>query len=122
MIMHKTLALLSIFSKPGLRNIKFAGWRQRTLVRKLLVFLLVCVNLALLFAYILGVNNNASIGYEIKTLQSQNSILRQENKKLNLQIAEQSSVNNIQQQLVSLGYVKTVQPIYINTPSAVTLR
>jgi len=120
--MLKTLTLLPVFSTSQNRSLKGNEWQQQAWGRKAVIILLIALNAGLLFAYILGVNSNASIGYEIKDQQNKNSLLVQENKKLNLQISEQTSANNVQKQLVNSGYVITKQPIYIKTPGAFSMR
>ena len=70
--------------------------------------------MALFFSYILGVNEQASLGYEIKALQSKIAEVSQENKKSNLQIAEKASVTNLEKELLQNGFsvVSTTQYLF----------
>lgn len=103
--MLKELSLPNVFSSPKVRQIRASGIARVSGKRKALVFGLVILNLALLFAYILGVNNYASTGYEIKALQNEINRINQENKKLNLQVSERTSVSNLQEELSQSGFI-----------------
>ncbi len=60
---------------------------------------------AILLNYLLGVNNYTSRGYEIQKAQVRLSQLAEENKKMNLKVAEVSSVMKIQVELANSNFV-----------------
>ena len=104
--MLKELSFPSIFTAPRSRAVRATGLRQESKTKKVLVIFLAAINIALLFSYVLGVNNYASTGYEIKALQNKISALNQENKKLNLNISEKASVANYESELSQSGFTQ----------------
>ncbi|MCL5666791.1 MAG: perilipin family protein [Patescibacteria group bacterium] len=66
---------------------------------------LAVLNMALLFNFLAGVNNYASRGYEIKSLQSKLAALTEENDKINLKVSEVSSMVSIQNDFANTHYV-----------------
>ena len=102
--MLKEFSIPSFFSSSRTHIIKASGIREVSQGKKVLVFALVVLNSILLFAYIAGVNNYASTGYEIKGMQNKISQLNQENKKLTLAVSEKASVSNLQSELSQSGY------------------
>jgi Ni,Fe-hydrogenase I cytochrome b subunit len=76
---------------------------------------LVAINVVLLMAYLFGVNNYASQGYEIKKIQTKNKILSDDNKKLNLKISEQSSLAVMHNDLANSEFVPVNQAKYVQT-------
>jgi len=115
--MLKELSLPAVFSSPQARAIRTTGIKQASWGRKALVLVLAAINITLLFAYILGVNNYASTGYEIKALQTKISQISQENKKLTLSVSELSSVTNLQAELSQNGYSVVKTTTYLQSES-----
>lgn len=103
--MLREISLPTIFSAPRSRSVRATGLRQESRTKKTLVIFFALLNAALLFSYVLSVNNYASTGYEIKSLQNKISQLSQENKKLNLNISEKASVANLEGELNKSGFL-----------------
>ncbi len=120
--MLKELSLPAVFLSTTNRAIRATGIKQASWGRKALVLGLAALNTALLFAYILGVNNYASTGYEIKTLQNKISQISQENKKLILSISERASVSNLQAELSQSGYTVVKATTYLQDESQYSQR
>lgn len=120
--MLKELSFPAVFSPGANRTVRTAGLRQASWGRKALVLVLSAMNIALLLAYILGVNNYASTGYEIKALQNKISQISQENKKLTLLVSELSSVSNLQAELSQSGYSVVKATTYLQDESAYSQR
>ena len=104
--MLREISLPSIFTSPRSRTVRATGLRQESKAKKAAVIFLAALSAVLLFSYVLGVNNYASTGYEIKTLQNKISALNQENKKLNLSISEKASVSNYEAELAQSGFTQ----------------
>ena len=68
-------------------------------------YLLIALNAAVLFSYLLGVNQAASTGYEIQKIQEKIATISDQSKKLNLQISQQTSIAQIQNDFLNSGYV-----------------
>ena len=68
---------------------------------------LIGLNVVVILSYLLGVNSYASTGYEIQHLQNNIDKLTAQNQSINLQIAEASSVVNIESAYVSANFVPT---------------
>lgn len=115
--MLKEAFVPQIFSAPRTKIIRTLGVKQASLKRKALVLGLAALNVILLFTYILGVNNYASTGYEIKALQDRISAISQENKKLTLEMAERTAVDSFESELTQSGFtvVKAVKFLNIET-------
>ncbi len=74
---------------------------------------LLILNAGLLLNYILGVNSNAALGYEIKQMQKELVGITQESRKLNLQVSESSSIATIQGSLPQMDFVPAGTPQFI---------
>lgn len=103
--MFKEFSLPSVFVSPQTKIIRAFNLKPAGLIRKALVLGLAVLNVVLMFAYILGVNNYASTGYEIKALQKEISTFTQENRKLTLEISEKASAANLETELSQSGFV-----------------
>ncbi len=67
----------------------------------------------LLLAYIFGINQSAAKGYEIKKQQTKLDQSREENKKLNVRLAEASSLTQIQTEVASHHLVPIANQEYL---------
>ena len=74
---------------------------------------LIAINSIMLFSYILGVNNFASQGYQIKALQKQLSVLSEDNKKISLKVSEANSMVAIQSGFLSANFVAEGTPKFL---------
>jgi hypothetical protein len=115
--MLKELAIPGIFAAPKPKLVKSSNLKKDNFVKKATVVGLVLVNAILLLTYILGVNNYASTGYEIKALQNKINTVTQDNKKLNLSISERASVANLQTELTETGYSVVKGAQFLQTES-----
>ena len=76
-------------------------------------YVLIAINATVLFSYLLGVNNQASTGYEIQNIQQKIADVSDQNKQLNLKISEQTSIAGIQEDFAASGYVPITQSNYL---------
>jgi TRAP-type mannitol/chloroaromatic compound transport system permease large subunit len=76
---------------------------------------LLAVNVVVLGMYFVGVNTYAGKGYEIRSLQSKLVALNEDQKKLNLKIAEQSSVLGLQTDFANAHYVPVSGATFLQT-------
>lgn len=121
--MLKELSIPSIFPVSSKsRLVRASNLRQASAARKVLAVVLASLCAALAFTYILGVNTYASTGYEIKSLQNKVSAAAEQNKKLNLQIAEKTSISNLESELVQSGYTPVKELKYLKGDSQYTIR
>ncbi len=67
----------------------------------------------LMFSYLLGVNTQASTGYEIQKIQEKIISLTDQNKQLNLKISKQASIAQIQNDYLSQGYAVVKQSNFL---------
>lgn len=115
--MLKALALDSFWSpflpKTKKANFKIAKKSGSEASRFVMAAVLIAANALLLMGYIYGVNESASSGYEIKTLQNKLSDLSADNKKLNLKVAEASSMVSIQNDFLSANFVPSGTSKYL---------
>ncbi|MBL8030351.1 MAG: hypothetical protein JNN11_03825 [Candidatus Doudnabacteria bacterium] len=82
-----------------------------------LVYALFAVNTALLLSYLLGVNTQASTGYEIKQLEKQTVKLGEEQRLLNLKLSEVTAISVLSQDFENAGFVSADAPKYIKVGS-----
>ena len=80
---------------------------------KAFVLFLIAVNGLLLLNYIYGVNKYASKGYEIKKLQTQLSVLTEENRKISVKTAEANSMVSIQNDFLNSNFVAAGTPKFL---------
>ncbi len=120
--MLKEFSLSPIFGVSNIKNIYNTKTFSQANGAKIVAAFLIVLNLVLLFSYIFGVNFRASAGYEIKSLQNKINNLSQENKKLNLNIAEKSSVNNLETVLSQQGFSPVKSAIYLENETGLTMR
>lgn len=120
--MIKELSIPSILSVPQSRAVRAYNLRQVSSARKIFAVFLAAVCAGLSFVYILGVNTYASTGYEIKSLQNKVSLAAEKNKQLNLQIAEKTSISNLESELGQQGYSQVKQLKYLKGDYQYTVR
>ena len=124
--MSKSISIPNIFGvgkkqEQSIQNLARLRPRQVLVKKKTHAFwpyasyLLLVVNCLILFSYLFGVNTAASAGYEIKKIQRQIDILSEENKKISLQISQQSSITNIQDDMPKAGYVPILSAQFLKT-------
>ena len=115
--MLKDLALDNIwdfFSGRGKAKVKVINKRSEVSnTRYWLAIVLIAANGFVLLSYVYGVNQSASSGYEIQQLQTQLTALTASNKQVNLQIAEASSMVDIQNDFLSANFVPAGTPIFL---------
>ncbi len=112
--MFKTLSMPTFFSAPTpARSVKVHTVAKPQPLIVAMVLVLTVANAVVLMAYLLGVNINASRGYEIKRLQTRVNQLTEENKKLGLKMAEQSSIASIQGDFLGAKFVPVGQTQYL---------
>ncbi len=120
---QKALSLPQIFSKqkPNVRTIQSIK-SQATFSKKnkkiaafwlYATYVLIALTSVLMLSYLLGVNAQASIGYEIQKIQQRVEKLTDENKQLNLRVSEQTSIAQIQFDYLNNGYAVIKQPQYL---------
>lgn len=104
--MFKALALENFWAPA------FAGSKHRVIKKQAaglwriwLSAALIAANGLLLMSYIYGVNEFASQGYQIKTLQAQIAALGEDNKKITLKVSEAGSMVAIQNDFLSSNFV-----------------
>ncbi len=88
---------------------------RTSLPQKVFLGFFVVVNVLLLSNFLYGVNQNASSGYEIKTLQNKISVLSEENTKLQMKVSEISSMSAILTELETLGFVTAETPKFLQS-------
>ena len=74
---------------------------------------LVVINAVMLVSYLSGVNSRSLQGYEIKQLQNKISQLDDQNKSLNLKVAEASSILSIQNDFLNSNFVSMGTPQFL---------
>ncbi len=112
--MLKTLALETFFN-PSLFKSKSPAL-QKNEVNKARVWLtigLIGLNLLLLGAYIYGVNDYASNGYEIQSLKKKLTRLSDENKKIAMKVSEANSMVVIQTDFLNANFVAAGTPKFL---------
>jgi cell division protein FtsL len=72
--------------------------------------------------YIFEVNNMATKGYEIKSLENQINDLKKDNEKLKIQSAELKSMYNIEEKTKDLNMVVPKDTSYLNIPGDMAMR
>jgi hypothetical protein len=114
--MLKTLALHNFFSlsapsrSAAVRRAavaKPAAWQVGTAIG----FGIVAV--ALLGSYLVSVNSYAARGYEIKKLQTQMAQLTEANQRLNVKVAQVSSMVAVQSQLAGADFIPAGTPQFL---------
>ena len=76
-------------------------------------YVLIGLNVLVMFSYLLGVNAQAASGYEIQKLQDNIQTLADAGKQLNLQISQQTSIAQIQTDYLNSGYMPAGQVSYL---------
>lgn len=75
--------------------------------------MLIVFNVLLFISFLSGVNSYSSTGYEIKKLQNRLSYLTEENKKLNLKVAESSSIVTVENEFLDKYFVSAGTPEFL---------
>lgn len=76
-------------------------------------YILLGLNVVLMFWYLLGVNSYAASGYEINKMQKEVGVLTEQNQKLTLEYSEKSSLISMQSNLINSQFVPVVSAQYI---------
>lgn len=84
--------------------------------RVFLAYGLIAANTAVFLAYVYGVNQAASRGYEITQLQQQVAALNTVNKQLSLKVSEAQSLVGIQNDFTAMGYLPAGTPQFLSAP------
>lgn len=114
--MEKVLALGNFWTPSFTKNkTKVLGKQAAGSLRLVVAIALIALNISLLMSYVYGVNKYASKGYEIKKLQTQLSVLSEENKKISLKISEASSMVSIQSDFLNSNFVAAGTPKFLQT-------
>jgi len=90
--------------------------RRRGAVQPFWVYasgVLIALNAALMFSYLLGVNAQAATGYEIQKIQDKVQTLTEANRQLNLKVSQITSIAEIQTDFLNSGYVPVSQVSYL---------
>lgn len=99
---------------PAKKVAKFqVGKKSESVYRFYFSVGLIALNVILLASYIYGVNNYASKGYEIRTLQAKVADLNTEIKTWNLQVAKASSMVSIQNDFTQANFVPAGTPKFL---------
>jgi cell division protein FtsL len=85
-------------------------------------FLLVALICILGVFYIFEVNNMATKGYEIKSLENKINDLKKDNEKLKIQSAELKSMYNIEEKTKELNMVVPKNTSYLNIPGDMAMK
>lgn len=121
----KSVSITSFFGvhrkpeHPGIASIKAKvrpAARSRFAVQPFWLYtsyVLIALNLVVMFSYFLGVNAQAATGYEIQKIQDKIALYTDQNKQLNLKVSEQASIAQIQNDFVASGYVPVSSPTYL---------
>lgn len=94
--------------KAGLRLPRGAG-----------AFALGALLVASFVGYLVQVNATSSKGFQIRTLESQISDLKQAGDKMELKVAQEQSVQSVEDKVQQMGMVPTPQVDYVSAPSPV---
>lgn len=74
---------------------------------------------AFFVGYLVQVNATSSKGFQIRTLESRISDLKQQGDKLELKVAQEQSVQSVEEKVKEMGMVPTPQVDYVSAPSPV---
>lgn len=115
----KVLALENVWpnwlAKPQTRHQKklsiAAGWQVNW--RGTLAAGLAVLNVILLLSYVYGVNQYATAGFEIKTLQKKVDDLNEDNRKISLKVSEANSMISIQSDFLNSNFVAAGTPQFL---------
>lgn len=108
--MIKELALENLFVFGSSKTKKVSSKiisKEEGGVRFIIGSFLIALNLLVLMNYIYGVNEFASSGYEIKSLQKQQTALNAENKKISIKVSESVSMVAIQNDFLNSNFVSS---------------
>lgn len=101
LIKHERIEYSKIFESIGFR-----------------IFLTI-LSLILLVVYVMRISTISVKGYDISALQKQSRELQDENQRLEFQIAQNSSMQNIQQRLKSIHFVSADKTEFVDINSPV---
>lgn len=106
---------------PTLREKKHAV--QAVLVSTSFRYFLIVIIAVVGTLYVIQTTGVSTKGYEISSLEKQLSTLEQETKKLDVQIAQHQSMQNIQERLKRIGMEPASEMVYLaKNPGAVAKR
>ncbi len=111
--MYKTLAFPNLFSAVPVSKSRSSARVHVEVSTPWLSYALIAINVVLLLWYLLGVNANASKGYELKKIQTNLSQLTEESKKLSLSISEKNSIAGMQEDFAKNDFVPAGQPKFL---------
>ena len=77
------------------------------------------VFISVVFTYLLQINHIAAKGFEIKELEQQIDLVKEENEKLSLRMVELKSAGTIQGKIDMLNMVRVDKISYLNTSGSV---
>lgn len=115
-IQRLILALQRLFSVRKIMQL-IQGPKRGLLARLIILVLLVGVGVT----YLGLINNTASRGFDVKALEQQVNALKLENKNKELESAELSSLEHIQEKVSGLGLVPTAKAEYTTEDSNLVL-
>jgi len=109
--MQKAFSLPRLFFFESAKNKRSIS--QTSPLNLMLSSLFIALNVFLLGSFLSGINSNSSKGYEIKKLQNNLSLLAEENNKLNVKLAEDTSMVAIQTDFLNANFVSAGTPIFL---------
>jgi hypothetical protein len=127
----RALAIPQIFSPKrtetkSIQQIKSkAISRRRTAIQPFWLcasYVLIALNVLVMFSYLLGVNAQAASGYEIQKQQDSIQALTDTGKQLNMQLSQATSIAEIQSDYLNSGYVAAGQVSYLQDNNRYTER
>jgi hypothetical protein len=95
------------------RSATSVNWRELVGAQTWVVRVLAVVNVAVLLLYLVGVNQYAAKGYEMKSIQNRVASLETEQHKLLLKISEISAIGQLEKDLTMLGYVPVTKVQFV---------
>lgn len=116
--MQKAIALenfwISWFNRPQAKAKNFqAAVREKSGARFYFAVGLIAFNAILLMSYVYGVNQYATAGYEIRTLQKKVSSLTEDNRKVSFKVSEAGSMVSIQTDFLNSNFVAAGTPTFL---------
>lgn len=116
--MLKSLALTNFFSSPETSAMPLRKSRIKSPAhpaRFSAALVLMSLSVYFLLGYLAEVNSNSSRGYEIKKMQTKLADITEQQKKLNLKVAENTSMLSIQEGFLSANFVPAETPTFLET-------
>ncbi len=116
--MFKSLTLTNFFSSSEVSATPLRKSRIKSQThpgRFSAALILMSLSVYFLLGYLTEVNGNSSRGYEIKRMQTKLSDISEQQKKLNLKVAENTSMISIQEGFLSANFVPAETPTFLQT-------